>query len=165
MRKTMRKLLNGIRNLISLKVNLNVRTTLMKLKVVNFMVKLQINANLGMAISLWLVPMIRPYVLYLNLLTIAEIVLIPINGDVMMGGALTHPGSMMESLTVLTGVMRIQVHLCLQLCVQDLFQFAFLGFLERFEFFTSMLVQSKCCFVFRARSFLSARHVITLVNR
>ena len=52
MRKTMRKLINGIPYLFSLKANLNVRTTLMKLKVVNFMVKLQINANLGMAMSL-----------------------------------------------------------------------------------------------------------------
>ena len=52
MRKTMRKSLIGILNLFSLKANLNVRTTLMKLKVVNFMVKLQINANLGMAMSL-----------------------------------------------------------------------------------------------------------------
>ena len=40
------------------------------------------------------------------------------------------------------------------------FQFAFLGFLERFEFFTSRFLQSKCCFVFRARSFLSARHYV-----
>ena len=52
MRKTMRKLINGIPYLFSLKVKMNVRTALMKLKVVNFMVKLLINANLGMAISL-----------------------------------------------------------------------------------------------------------------
>ena len=52
MRKTMRKSLIGILKLFSLKAKMNVRTKLMKLKVVNFMVKLLINANLGMAISL-----------------------------------------------------------------------------------------------------------------
>ena len=52
MRKTMRKLINGIPYLFSLKAKMNVRTALMKLKVVNFMAKLLINANLGMAISL-----------------------------------------------------------------------------------------------------------------
>ena len=83
----------------------------MKLKVVNCMVKLKINANLGMAISSCFVPMIHPYVLCLNLLTIVVNVMIPIIGDAMMGGASKNPGSMMESLTVLTGVMRIQVHL------------------------------------------------------
>ena len=86
--------------------------------------------------------MIRPYVLCLNLLTIVVNVMMPIIGDAMMGGALKNPGSMMESLTVLTGVMRIQVHLYFQFGFRNLFSLLFLGFLERFEFFTSRLLNT-----------------------